>query len=107
MRCMPTASAIVMATGRPSGTIDTIWLIATMSMSANGMPRSRPSSDDQDEQHQRGADQIAAELLRCAAPAASSAPRRLGQAGDLADFGGVPVATTTARPRPAVMWVPE
>ena len=44
MRCMPTASAIVMATGRPSGTIDTIWLIATISTSANGSPRSRPSS---------------------------------------------------------------
>ena len=44
MRCMPTASAIVIATGRPSGTIDTIWLIATISTSASGSPRSRPSA---------------------------------------------------------------
>ncbi len=44
MRCMPTASAIVIATGRPSGTIETIWLIATISTSAKGRPRSRPSA---------------------------------------------------------------
>jgi hypothetical protein len=33
MRCMPMASAMVMATGRPSGTIETIWLMATMKTS--------------------------------------------------------------------------
>lgn len=42
MRCMPTASAIVTATGKPSGTIDTIWLIATIRTSAKGSPRCRP-----------------------------------------------------------------
>ena len=62
MRCMPTASAIVIATGRPSGTIDTIWLMATISTSASGSPRSRPSSMHDDEEHQRGAHQPAAEL---------------------------------------------
>ena len=44
MRCMPTASAIVIATGRPSGTIDTIWLIATMTTSASGSPLRSPSA---------------------------------------------------------------
>lgn len=44
MRCMPTASAIVIATGRPSGTIETIWLIATISTSGRGSERHIPSS---------------------------------------------------------------
>jgi hypothetical protein len=47
MRCMPTASAMVIATGRTSGTIDTIWLMATLmatiSSSASGTRRHRPS----------------------------------------------------------------
>ena len=44
MRCTPTASAIVIATGRPSGTIDTIWLMATIITSVNGSPRNSPSA---------------------------------------------------------------
>ena len=44
MRCIPTASAIVIATGRPSGTIETIWLIATMKISTKGSPRSSPNA---------------------------------------------------------------
>ena len=62
MRCMPTASAMVIATGSPSGTIETIWLMATMRISANGSPRNRPSSTTSDEQRQRGDDEGAAEL---------------------------------------------
>ena len=39
IRCTPTANAIVIATGNPSGTIETIWLIATIKIVSNGMPR--------------------------------------------------------------------
>ena len=42
MRCMPTDSAMVIATGRPSGTMETIWLMATMKMSTVSMPRIKP-----------------------------------------------------------------
>ena len=42
MRCIPTASAMVIATGRPSGTSETIWLSAIMKMSAAGRPRNSP-----------------------------------------------------------------
>ena len=62
MRCMPTASAIVIATGRPSGTIETIWLMATMKISANGIPRMRPTASTTTNMHDRRDDQITAKL---------------------------------------------
>ena len=87
MRCMPTASAMVIATGRPSGTIDTIWLIATISTSASGSSRHRPEQHDHDEQPQRRRHQPAAELLDAPLQRRLRLLGAFGQAGDAADLG--------------------
>ena len=107
MRCMPTASAIVIATGKPSGTIDTIWLIATINTSASGNPRHRPSSTTSTNRPSAAATRARPKCSRrcssgvfgCSAPSVSPAMRPTSVC--------TPVATTTARARPAVTWVPE
>jgi hypothetical protein len=54
MRCMPTASAMVMATGSPSGTIDTIWLMATMKIVDKGNAAQQAEGENEGEQHNGG-----------------------------------------------------
>jgi hypothetical protein len=86
MRCMPTASAMVMATGSPSGTIDTIWLIATMKISPKGMPRINPRRARAQTARWRR-HQPLAELVQ---PKFQRRPGILGRGGelrDLADLG--------------------
>ena len=106
MRCMPTASAMVIATGRPSGTIDTIWLIATISTSGSGSARHSPSSTTSTNRPSEAATSIRPKRSRrrssgvfgSSAPSVRPAMRPTSVR--------LPVATTSARARPAVTWVP-
>jgi len=59
--------AIVSATGSPSGTRLTTWLIATIAISSSGRPRSRPTPTIA-RRPCRGEDHAATEAGRCAAP---------------------------------------
>jgi hypothetical protein len=106
MRCMPTASAMVMATGSPSGTIDTIWLMATISTSDSGSWRHSPSSTTMTNRpsaaptswRPKRSMRRSSGVLGSAAPAVSRAMPPTSVC--------VPVATTRALARPAVTCVP-
>ena len=107
MRRMPTASAMVMATGRPSGTIDTIWLIATISTSASGSARHSPSSTTVTNRPSAApTSQRPNWAMRRSSGVRGSSARSVRPAMRPTSVC-TPVATTTARPRPAATWVPE
>ena len=106
MRCMPTASAMVMATGRPSGTMDTIWLMATISTSASGSSRHRPSSTTTTNSPSAAATSQRPNCSMRSSSGVFGSVGAFGQAGDAADLGMHAVATTTALARPALTWVP-
>lgn len=107
IRCMPTASAIVIATGRPSGTIDTIWLIATISTSAIGNSRHMPSNTTTTK---RPIAAPTSQRPNCSMRTSSGVGGSTAAAVSSAIWPTsvcTPVATTTARARPALTKVPE
>jgi hypothetical protein len=86
MRCMPTASAIVIATGRPSGTIDTIWLMATISTSASGS-RATAEQHDEHEQHPAPPTSARPNCSRRRSSGVGGSSARSVRRGDAADLG--------------------
>ncbi len=106
MRCTPTASAMVIATGRPSGTMPTTWLMATSAIVAKGSPCTTPM--------RLTTTNITAAAAMMYRP--NWAMRRsrgvCGCSGASASRAicpisvSCPVATTTARARPEVTCVP-
>ena len=107
MRCMPTASAIDIATGRPSGTIDTIWLIATISNSVSGSRRHSPSNTTSANSATAAATSAwPKRVMRRSSGVGASVVASVRQAMRPTSVC-TPVATTTATARPALTWVPE
>jgi hypothetical protein len=107
MRCMPTASAIVIATGRPSGTIETIWLMATISTSDSGSSRHRPSSTTSTNRPSAATTSARPNCSRRSSSGVFGSSARSVRPAMRPTSVWTPVATTTARARPAVTWVPE
>ncbi len=107
IRCIPTARAAVIATGSPSGTIETSWLTATMRIVANGSPRTSPTTTMTTKRTRAAtvSQRPSCEIRRSRGVAGSGASRasEASWPSSVAD----PVATTTARPRPLATWVPE
>ena len=107
MRCMPTASAIVIATGSPSGTMETIWLMATMNTSAKGIPRSRPTESTTLTSAMAATTRYRPKCAMRSSSGVSGSSAAAVSFAILPTSVARPVATTIPLPRPAATCVPE